>query len=163
MAVDFVKLQRQYDLYASEFEEAALHAMRSGWYILGNELKDFEHKFAEYMGADYCVGVNSGLDALILAVRAIDIGAGDEVIVPSNTYIASVLVITENGATPVFVEPDEYFCIDADKIEADITEKTKAILPVHLYGQTCDMKRICEQMLFIVKLALGLKDRKRMR
>lgn len=92
MAVDFVKLQRQYDLYASEFEEAALHAMRSGWYILGNELKDFEHKFAEYMGADYCVGVNSGLDALILAVRAIDIGAGDEVIVPSNTYIALSLI-----------------------------------------------------------------------
>lgn len=144
MAVDFVKLQRQYDLYASEFEEAALRAMRSGWYILGNELKDFELKFAEYMGADYCVGVNSGLDALILAVRALDIGVGDEVIVPSNTYIASVLGITENGATPVFVEPDEYFCIDADKIEAAITDKTKAILPVHLYGQACDMKKICE-------------------
>ncbi len=144
MAVDFVKLKRQYDMYATEFEEAVLRVMRSGWYILGNELKDFEAKFAEYMGAEYCIGVNSGLDALILAVRALDIGVGDEVIVPSNTYIASVLGITENGATPVFVEPDEYYCIDADKIEAAITEKTKAILPVHLYGQSCDMKKICE-------------------
>lgn len=144
MAVDFVKLQRQYDMYASEFEEAVLRAMRSGWYILGNELKDFEAKFAEYISAEHCIGLNSGLDALTLAVRALDIGEGDEVIVPSNTYIASILGVTENGATPVFVEPDEYFCIDADKIEASITEKTKAILPVHLYGQACDMKKICD-------------------
>lgn len=143
MIVDFVKLKRTYDLYADEYEEAALRAMRSGWYILGKELEDFEDKFAEYMGAEYCVGVNSGLDALILAVRALDIGPGDEVIVPANTYIASVLGITENGATPVFVEPDEYFCIDAEKIEEAVTERTKAILPVHLYGQSCDMEKIC--------------------
>lgn len=144
MAVDFVKLKRTYDLYAAEYEEAALRAMRSGWYILGKELEGFENKFAAYMGAKYCVGVNSGLDALILAVRALDIGPGDEVIVPANTYIASVLGITENGATPVFVEPDQYFCIDAEKIETAVTKRTKAILPVHLYGQPCDMQKICE-------------------
>ena len=144
MVIEFVKLKRQYDLYASEYENAALRAMRSGWYILGNELKAFEKQFAEYMGVDYCIGVNSGLDALILAVRALDIGPGDEVIVPANTYIASVLGVTENGATPVFVEPDEFYCLDADKIEAAITERTKAILPVHLYGQSANMDIICK-------------------
>lgn len=141
--VNFVVLKRTYDLYASEYEEAALRAMRSGWYIMGNELAEFEKAFAAYVGAKYCVGVNSGLDALILAVRALDICEGDEVIVPANTYIASVLGITENGATPVFVEPDAYFGINAYKIEAAVTEKTKAILPVHLYGQACDMETIC--------------------
>ena len=142
MAVDFVRLKRGYDLYAQEYEEAALRSMRSGWYILGKELEEFEAGFAEYMGAKYCIGVNSGLDALILAVRALDIGPGDEVIVPANTYIASVLGITENGATPVFVEPDRYFCIDAEQIEQAVTDKTKAILPVHLYGQPCEMDTI---------------------
>ena len=142
--VDFVKLQRQYDLYRNEYEESILKAMRSGWYILGNELSSFESEFASYMGSEYCIGVNSGLDALILAVRALGIGEGDEVIVPSNTYIASVLGITENGATPVFVEPDEFYCIDVNKIEEVITERTKAILPVHLYGQACNMEAICK-------------------
>ena len=141
--VEFTKLKRQFDLYAPEYEEALLRAARSGWYILGNELQQFEAQFADYLGAKHCVGVNSGLDALILAVRALDIGPGDEVIVPANTYIASILGVTENGATPVFVEPDELFCLDADKVEAAITERTKAILPVHLYGQPCDMERIC--------------------
>ena len=142
MTVDFVRLKRTYDLYAQEYEEAALRAMRSGWYILGKELEEFEAGFAEYMGAKYCIGVNSGLDALILAVRALDIGPGDEVIVPANTYIASVLGITENGATSVFVEPDRYFCIDAEQIEQAVTDKTKAILPVHLFGQPCEMDTI---------------------
>lgn len=141
--VEFVKLKRQYDLFANEYEEAALRAMRSGWYIMGNELKAFETQFAQYTGVGYCVGLNSGLDALTLAVRALGIGPGDEVIVPANTYIASVLGVTENGATPVFVEPDEFFCLDAEKVEAAITPRTKAILPVHLYGQPCEMERIC--------------------
>lgn len=141
--IEFVSLKRQYDLYAAEYEDALLRAARSGWYILGDELRRFEAAFAEYLGANYCVGVNSGLDALILAIRALEIGPGDEVIVPTNTYIATVLGITENGATPVFVEPDEYFCLDADKVEAAVTAHTKAILPVHLYGQPCDMEHIC--------------------
>ena len=110
---------------------------------MGGELETFEAQFAQYLGAKHCVGLNSGLDALILAVRALGLGPGDEVIVPSNTYIASVLGVTENGATPVFVEPDTFFCLDAEKVEAAITSRTKAILPVHLYGQACDMETIC--------------------
>lgn len=144
MKVEFSDLQRQYDLYAPEYEEAVLRAMRSGWYIMGTELEDFEVKFGEYLGMPYVIGVNCGLDALILAVRALNIGPGDEVIVPSNTYIASVLAVTENGATPVFVEPDSFHCIDASKIEEAITDRTKAILPVHLYGQSCQMDVICD-------------------
>ncbi|MBQ1818478.1 MAG: DegT/DnrJ/EryC1/StrS family aminotransferase [Clostridia bacterium] len=141
--VDFVKLKRQYDLFAPEYEEAALRALRSGWYIMGHELETFEAQFAGYTGGGYCVGLNSGLDALMLAVRALGIGPGDEVIVPANTYIASILGVTENGATPVFVEPDRFFCMDADRIGAAVTSRTKAILPVHLYGQPCDMEAIC--------------------
>lgn len=141
--VEFVSLKRQFDCYAEEYEAAALRALRSGWYIMGKELEAFEGQFADYLGMRHCVGLNSGLDALILAIRALGIGPGDEVIVPANTYIASVLGITENGATPVLVEPDAFFCLDADKIEAAITPRTRAILPVHLYGQPCDMNRIC--------------------
>ena len=141
--IEIVSLKKQNDQYMAEYEAAALRALRSGWYILGRELTAFEEQFAEYLDVPHCVGVNSGTDALILAVRALDIGPGDEVIVPANTYIASVMGITENGATPVFVEPDAYHCIDPMKIEAAITEKTKAILPVHLYGQACDMDAIC--------------------
>lgn len=143
MKVEFVKLKRTYDLYAAEYEAAALRALRSGWYILGKELETWEEMFANFQKVPYCIGVNSGTDALILAVRALDIGSGDEVIVPANTYIASVMGITENGATPVFVEPDEFHGMDAGKIEAAITPRTKAILPVHLYGQPCDMDAIC--------------------
>lgn len=141
--VEFVSLKRQFDCCASEYEEAALRALRSGWYIMGRELERFEAQFAEYLGVKHCVGLNSGLDALTLAVRALGIGPGDEVIVPANTYIASVLGVTENGATPVFVDPDEFFCLDAAKLEAAITERTKAVLPVHLYGQPCEMETIC--------------------
>ena len=144
MNIEFSALKRQYDRYASEYEEAALRALRSGWYILGKELESFEKEFGEYLGMPYVIGVNSGLDALILAVRALNIGPGDEVIVPANTYIASILAVTENGATPVFVEPDAFHCLDADKIEAVITDRTKAILPVHLYGQACQMDVICD-------------------
>ena len=141
--VESVKLKRQYDCYSTEYEEAALRALRSGWYIMGKELENFETRFAAYLGVKYCIGLNSGLDALTLAVRALNIGPGDEVIVPANTYIASILGVTENGATPVFVEPDQYHGLDASKIEAAITPRTKAVLPVHLYGQSCDMESIC--------------------
>ena len=137
-------LDRQFQMYQQEYEEAALRVLRSGWYILGNEVKQLEEEFAAYTGRKYCVGLNSGLDALIMSVRALGIGVGDEVIVQANTYIATVLGITENGATPVFVEPDEYFNLDADRIEAAITEKTKAIMVVHLYGQASNMNRIVE-------------------
>lgn len=142
MNVPFTVLKRQFDLHQHEYTDAANRVLRSGWYVLGNELKAFENSFAEYIGMKFGIGVNSGQDALILAVRALGIGVGDEVIIQANAYIASVLGITENGATPVFVEADEFYGIDADKIETAITPRTKAILPVHLYGQMCDMEKI---------------------
>lgn len=137
-------LDRQYQMYQPEYDEAALRVLRSGWYVLGNEVGLFEEEFAKFTGRKYCVGLNSGLDALIMSVRALGIGRGDEVIVQANTYIASVMGITINGALPVFVEPDEYYNIDADRIEGKITSKTKAILVVHLYGQASNMKPIVE-------------------
>jgi len=133
------RLDRGFELYQKEFENKAIEVLRSGWYVLGNEVKSFEEEFAKYVGSKYCVGLASGLDALWLAFRALGIGKGDEVIVQGNTYIASVMGITMNGATPVFVEPDEYFNIDTLKIEEKINDNTKAILVVHLYGQASKM------------------------
>lgn len=137
-------LKRQYDLHAAEYEAKALAVLRSGWYILGREVAGFEQEWAEYIGSKYCVGLASGLDALWLSFRILGIGAGDEVIVCANAYIACVMGISINGAAPVFVEPDKYDNIDADKIEEKITDKTKAVLAVHLYGQACDMTKIME-------------------
>ncbi len=138
------RLDRGFFMYQKEFEDKALEVLRSGWYILGNEVKSFESEFASYVGSKHCVGLASGLDALWIAFRILGIGKGDEVIVQGNTYIASVMGITMNGATPVFVEPDEYFNIDASKIEEKITDKTKAVLVVHLYGQASNMGPIVE-------------------
>lgn len=137
-------LKRQYELHASEYEAKALEVLRSGWYILGKEVQGFEEEWAEYIGTKYCVGVASGLDALWMSFRILGIHEGDEVIVSGNAYIACVMGISMNGATPIFVEPDQYDNIDADKIEAAITEKTKAILAVHLYGTSCDMTKIMD-------------------
>ncbi len=136
------RLDRIFFRYQDELEAKAIEVLRSGWYVLGKEVDNFEREFSSYLGARHCVGVASGLDALWIALRILGIGNGDEVIVQGNTYIASVMGITINGATPVFVEPDEYFNIDASKIEEKITEKTKAILVVHLYGQASNMKPI---------------------
>lgn len=138
------RLDRGFYQHQEELEEKALQVLRSGWYILGNEVNEFEKEFATYIGAKYCVGLASGLDALWIAFRALNIGEGDEVIVQGNTYIASVMGITLNGATPVFVEPDEYFNIDASRIEEKITDRTKAVLVVHLYGQASNMKPIVD-------------------
>ncbi len=144
MKINFNQLDRGYQKFKKEYDQAAITTLESGWYIMGNNGIKFEEEFANFTGSKYCVGLNSGLDALILAFRALEIGEGDEVIVPANTYIASVLGITENGATPIFVEPDEFYNLDADKIEAKITKNTKAILVVHLYGQVANMKKIKE-------------------
>lgn len=144
MKINFNQLDRGYQKFKSEYDQAAILTLESGWYIMGSNGIKFEEEFAKFTESKYCVGLNSGLDALILAFRALDIGQGDEVIVPANTYIASVLGITENGATPIFVEPDEFYNLDADKIEEKITENTKAILVVHLYGQASNMKKIKE-------------------
>lgn len=138
------RLDRGFYMYQEEFEAKALEVLRSGWYVLGREVEAFEQEFADYLGAKYCVGLASGLDALWIAFRVLGIGEGDEVIVQGNTYIASVMGITINGATPVFVEPDEYYNLDVSKIEEKITDRTKAVLVVHLYGQASDMKPIVE-------------------
>lgn len=130
--------------YQSEFEEKALQVLRSGCYVLGEEVSSFEKEFAQFLGAECCVGVGNGLDALRIAFRILGIGAGDEVIVQGNTFIASVMGITMNGAIPVFAEPDEYYGLDPKEIERKITTRTKAVLAVHLYGQPCDMRGISD-------------------
>lgn len=135
-------LARQYSLHSDEYKRKACKVLDSGWYILGKEVSAFEEEWARYIGSKYCVGLASGLDALWISFRLLNIGAGDEVIICANAYIACVMGITMNGATPVFVEPDKYDNIDADKIESVITDRTKAILAVHLYGQSCNMTKI---------------------
>ncbi|MBG0521700.1 DegT/DnrJ/EryC1/StrS family aminotransferase [Enterobacter cloacae] len=145
--VDFLDLKNINLKYEGELVEAFTRVLHSGWYIMGKELSDFESKFAQYCGVKHCVGVANGLDALILVIRAWKemgkLNDGDEIIVPANTYIASVLAITENNLKPVFVEPDsKTYNLDPLKIEKAITDKTKAILPVHLYGQICNMPEI---------------------
>ncbi len=138
------RMDRGFFKYQSELESKALEVLRSGWYVLGKEVASFEQEFAAYCGAKHCVGLASGLDALWLAFKILGIGEGDEVLVQANTYIASVMGITINGATPVFVEPDKYNNIDADTLEQKITEKTKAVLVVHLYGQASNMAKVKE-------------------
>ncbi len=136
------RLDRGFYKYQQEFEDRAIEVLRSGWYVLGEQVNSFEKEFAAFTGSGYAVGVASGLDALYLAFRTIGIKPGDEVIVQSDTYIASVMGITMNGGIPVFTEPDEYYNIDASKIEEKITDKTKAVLAVHLYGQASEMDAI---------------------
>lgn len=136
------RMDRGFYKYQKEFEQKALDVLRSGWYVLGNEVSSFEDEFAKYVGTKYSVGLASGLDALWLAFRILGIGKGDEVLVQGNAYIACVMGITINGATPIFVEPNEHFGIDADKLEEKITDKTKAILVVHLYGMASNMEKI---------------------
>ncbi len=143
MKVPFLDFVGPYDELKVELDEAYSRFMRSAWYILGKEVEAFEQEFADYCGVKHCVGVGNGLEALHLTLRAYGIGENDEVIVPSNTYIATWLAVSYAGATPVPVEPDfKTFNIDPARIEAAITPKTKAIMPVHLYGQPADMDPI---------------------
>ena len=145
MKITFVKFKPMEAVLDKELREAFNRVYTRSWYIEGVEDETFEKAFAEYCDSKYCVGVGNGLDALFLALKALGVGAGDEVIVPSNTYIATALAVTYVGATPVFVEPDiRTFNIDPTRIEEAITDKTKAIMPVHLYGQPCDMDPIME-------------------
>jgi dTDP-4-amino-4,6-dideoxygalactose transaminase len=143
--IPFLELKPSYEECRAEFDAAYHRVMDSGWYLLGSELKAFESEFASYCGSKHCIGVGNGLDAIHLILRCLDIGPGDEVIVPSHTFIASWLGVTFSGATPVPVEVDPHtFNINTALIEAAITERTKAILVVHLYGQTADMDPILE-------------------
>lgn len=140
--VSFKPMEKELD---QDIRDAFARVYDASWYIEGREDEKFEKAFAEYCNVDYCIGVGNGLDALMLALKALDIKEGDEVIVPSNTYIATALAVTYVGAKPVFVEPDiNTFNISPALIEEKITSKTRAIMPVHLYGQPCDMDPIME-------------------
>ncbi len=143
--IPFLELKSAYQEQKTELDEAIATVLDSGYYILGPQVEAFEAEFAASHGVKYCVGLGNGLDALHLGLLALGIGPGDEVIVPSNTYIATWLAVTYTGATPVPVEPVEAtYNMDPARIEAAITPRTKAILPVHLYGQSADMGPIME-------------------
>lgn len=141
--VPFLDLKAAYQELKTEIDSAILHSLESGWYIGGSDVEAFEAAFAEYCGAEFCVGVGNGLDALHLVLRAFGIGPGDEVIVPSNTYIATWLAVSYTGAKPVPVEPEERtYNLNSELVEAAITPRTRAIIPVHLYGQPADLDPI---------------------
>ena len=140
--VTFKPLEKELD---KELRSAFERVYNRSWYIEGAEDEEFEKAFAKYCDSKYCIGVGNGLDSLFLSLKALGVKEGDEVIVPSNTYIATALAVTYVGATPIFVEPDIYtFNIDPLKIEDALTNKTKAIMPVHLYGQPCNMDPIMD-------------------
>ncbi len=143
MSVPFLDLQKSYFEIKAQVDAAVLRVLESGYYVLGGEVEAFEEEWADYCEAKYAVGVGNGLDALYLSLLALDVGPGDEVLVPSNTYIATWLAVSQCGAVPVPVEPDpRTHNMDPDLIEQAITEKTKAIIPVHLYGQPADLASI---------------------
>lgn len=138
--VSFRPMERELD---RELHEAFTRVLSNSWYIDGQEDKRFEKSFADFCGARFCVGVGNGLDALVLSLKALGIGQGDEVIIPSNTYIATALAVSYAGAAPVFAEPDiATFNISPEEIQKKITPRTKAVIPVHLYGQACEMDSI---------------------
>lgn len=143
MSVPFLDLKAGYLELKSELDAASRKVLESGWYVLGEETEAFEREFARYCGAKHCIGVGNGLEALHLILRGYDIGAGDEVIVPANTYIATWLAVSYAGALPVPVEPNPHtYNIAPENIEAAITPRTRAIMPVHLYGQPADMDAV---------------------
>ncbi len=143
--VPFLDLRATYDELRPDLDAAYRRVMESGWYIGGGEVEAFERAFADYCGATHGIGVGNGLEALHLVLRAWGVGPGDEVIVPSNTYIATWLAVTHTGATPVPVEPDPAtYNLDPARLEEAITERTRAVMPVHLYGQPADMDAVCD-------------------
>lgn len=145
MKIPYLSFDAQNAAVKKELLQSFENFFDSNWYILGDQVKAFEQEYAAFNKVAHCVGVSNGLDALHLCLKVLNIGEGDEVIVPSNTYIASALAVSYVGAKPVFVEPNiETYNIDPTKIEAAITLKTKAIMPVHLYGQACEMDSIMQ-------------------
>ncbi|MBX9852301.1 MAG: DegT/DnrJ/EryC1/StrS family aminotransferase [Cytophagaceae bacterium] len=141
--IDYENLKKVNEPFFEEYKASFNATLDSGWYILGKNVENFENDFASYCGTKFCVGVANGLDALMLGIKALDIPAGSEIIVPSNTYIASVLAIVDSNCIPVLVEPDiRTYNIDPARIEEKITAKTKGIMVVHLYGKPCDMDPI---------------------
>ena len=143
--IKFLDLKKVNERFRSEMDATVKRVLDSGWYLLGKEGEAFEREFAEYCGVRHCIGCANGLDALKLIIQAYGIGDGDEVIAPANTYIASLISISANGATPVLVEPDPRTClINPDLIEQAVTPRTKAIMVVHLYGRAMDMTKVWE-------------------
>lgn len=143
--IEYENLKKFNHSFFKEFTKSFIDTLESGWYILGKNVEIFEKSFADYCGAKYCIGVASGLDALFLSLKAFNFERGSEIIVPSNTYIATILSILNADLTPVLVEPDiKTYNIDPMRIEEKITSKTKAIMVVHLYGKACAMDRILE-------------------
>jgi len=141
--IEYENLSKLNAPFFSDYEKAFNEVMTSGWFVLGKKVQEFENNFADYCSSKYCVGVANGLDALTLSLKAFNFEAGSEVIVPSNTYIATILSIVQNGLQPVLVEPNiSTYNIDPTKIEEKITAKTKAIMVVHLYGKVCEMDAI---------------------
>lgn len=145
MSIPFLSFQYMNAAVKEEIVDAFENFFDKAWYVLGNKVATFEEEYSAFSGVDFTVGVSNGLDALCIALRACGVAEGDEVIVPSNTYIATALAVSHVGAKPVFVEPDlRTYNLDPAKIEAAITPRTKAILPVHLYGQACEMDAIMQ-------------------
>ena len=141
--IKFLDLHKINERFRAEMDAATKRVLDSGWYLLGKECEAFEQEFAAYCGVKHAIGCANGLDALKLVIKAMGIGPGDEVIAPANTYIASLIAISANGATPVLVEPDgDTYLIDPAKIEEKVTSRTKAIMVVHLYGRVCAMEKI---------------------
>ncbi len=156
MRIPYLDLEQSYDLIAGDLEKAFKKVIKSGRVVLGQELESFEREYAEFNSTKYAIGVANGLDALILSLSVLGVKKGDEVIVPSNTYIATLIAVSRVGATPILVEPFENtFNINPKLIEEKISKKTKAIIPVHLYGQACEMNEILKiakkHNLFIVE------------
>jgi dTDP-4-amino-4,6-dideoxygalactose transaminase len=143
--IEYENLGRLNQSFFEEYSQAFDSVMNSGWYVLGKSVQQFERNFASYCNTPYCCGVANGLDAMILALKALSLESGDEVIVPSNTYIATILSIIHAGLRPVLVEPDiETYNIDVTRIEERICNRTKAIMVVHLYGKVCDMGAVMQ-------------------
>lgn len=143
MNIPFLDLQRQFAKHKKEFLSAVERVVDRQFFLLGEELSSFEKEFAQYLDVKYVVGVGSGTDGLILSLHALGLGKGDEVITPANSFIATTLAITQVGATPIFVDCDkDTYQLDIDQVKAKITPKTKAILPVHLYGAPCDIESL---------------------
>lgn len=144
MNVAYENLAKSNSIFMPDYKKAFSDFVEKGWYVLGEQVKSFEEEFASFIGTKYCIGVASGLDALIISLECLKLPKGSDVLVPSNTYIASILAIVKAGLHPVLVEPDEKTCnINPDLLESKLTPKTKAVLVVHLYGKSCEMDKIC--------------------
>lgn len=141
--IKFLDLHKINERFRNEIDERITQVLDSGWYILGEQVRVFEKNFANFCGVKHCIGCANGLDALNLIIKGFGFTDGDEIIVPANTYIASILAISQNGCKPILVEPDiNIYNINPDLIEQKITDKTKAIMVVHLYGQAVEMEKI---------------------